>query len=78
MIDGEVKWNKLMGVEFPVTQSEKHTFGVEIQENVLKIDCEGRKMMLRVDNLPKLMHVGINACEGINRFYSFSVNPINQ
>ena len=78
MIDGEVKWNKLMSVEFPVTQSEKHTFGVEIQENVLKIDCEGRKMMLRVDNLPKLMHVGINACEGINRFYSFSVNPINQ
>jgi len=73
MIDGEVKWKKELGVFFPVSQGEKHTFSVKVNAENFEIETEGHKMLLRVENLPQSFHLGINACEGINRFYSMTI-----
>lgn len=69
----KVTWHKALGVEFPVTAKEKHELTVEITPDYLIIGTCGRKMTLRVYDMPQKFHLGIDACEGINRFYSFGI-----
>ena len=71
--DRKVTWHKALGVEFPVTALEPHELTVEIKENYLVIETCGQKMTLRCDDLPGKFHLGIDACEGINRFYDFTI-----
>lgn len=74
--DGIVTWNKVMGVEFPVTENEIHSLTVDISAQTLTILADDHKLMLRVEDLYPSYHVGINACEGYNRFYSMTVEEI--
>lgn len=71
MQDGQVTWKQLLGVEFPVSESESHTLSVTIGTDTLEITADDRKILLAVPDLYPTFHVGINACEGINRFYDF-------
>lgn len=73
MEDGIVKWNQLLGVEFPLTEDEKHTMSVEILDEAIRMEVEGRVFLLRVENLNQTYHVGVNMCEGITRFYDFTI-----
>lgn len=73
MEDSTVKWNKLLGVAFKVSEKEKHTFSVKLLKQAFEITCGEEKIWLRVPDLPKSVNLGITACEGINRFYGFSV-----
>ena len=74
MENGEVTWKQLMGVDFPVLEHEIHTLSVTIEADTLYIEADDKKMQLYVDNLYPSYHLGINACEGINRFYSLSIS----
>ena len=74
MVNGTVTWKQLLGVEFPVSEGEAHTLSVTAHADSLEITADGRKMWLHVPELYPAFHVGINACEGINRFYSFRVS----
>lgn len=74
MKDGKVTWKKLMSVEFPVTYGDIHELSVEVTADRLNIETDGHKMSLLVDHLYSSFHLGINACEGINRFYDMSIN----
>lgn len=74
--DGKVTWKKAMGIEFPVDENEIHTLTVDVLENVLKIDADGRKMHLYVNNFYPEFHLGIDACEGIQRFYDMTIEKI--
>ena len=69
----EVLWNKLMSVDYAVSPKERHTLAVDILENSLEITADGRKMSVYVENMYPSYHVGIDACENVNRFYSFEV-----
>lgn len=70
---GEVTWDYLMSVEFPVSAVDIHTLTVEVQEKKLIIEADDRKMMLHIKDLYPSFHIGINACEGVNHFYSMSI-----
>lgn len=72
--DGTVTWKKLMGVEFPVAHGDIHELSVEVTADRLNIEADGHKMSLLVDNLYSSFHLGINACEGINRFYDMTID----
>ena len=74
MENGTVTWKQLLGVEFPVSEGEAHILSVTAHADSLEITADGRKMWLHVPELYPAFHVGINACEGINRFYSFRVS----
>ena len=74
--DGKVSWDCLMRVEFPVSPMEIHTLTVEIQEHKLFITADDHNMMLYIKDMYPSFHVGINACEGVNHFYSMSVETI--
>jgi hypothetical protein len=73
--NGGVSWKKLMGVEFPVTAGEIHTLSCKVGTESLIIEADGRRMSLYIPDLYPSFHAGIDACEGVNRFYSFDVEP---
>ena len=73
MENGEVTWKQLMGVDFPVSEHEIHTLSVTIEKDTLRIEADNRKMLLYIDDLYPSYHLGINACEGINRFYDLEI-----
>lgn len=71
--DRTVTHDLLLSNEFEVSESEQHVFSAEIMENAIRIEMEGHKLLLRVDNLYKDFHVGVNMCEGICRFFDFTI-----
>ena len=73
MEKGVVTWKQLLGVDFPVSEAEIHTLSVTVGTETLEITADDKKMLLHVENLYPAFHVGINACEGINRFYRLEV-----
>ena len=68
-----MEWDNLMRLKFPVTPKEVHTLKVHVLEKALDIKTEGAHVVLRVDDLPSEFRAGITACEGINRFYTYSI-----
>ena len=66
-------FRKALGVEFPVTACEKHELSVTVKENYLVVETCGQKMTLRTYDLKEGFHLGIDACEGINRFYDIEI-----
>ncbi len=74
LVDGVMKWHKLCAVNFPVSCNDIHTLNVEILDKYLKVNVNGdHSALLRIDDMPEKMYVGVAACEQINRIYSFSV-----
>lgn len=72
--DGKVTWKKLMGVQYPVTTGELHTLTVTAGEEGLNITADDRTMSVYIPDMYRSFHAGINACEGINRFYDMTVD----
>lgn len=71
--DGIVTWKQLMGVTFSVTEHDIHTLSVTLHSDTLEIEADNHQMLLHIQDMYPAYHVGINACEGINRFYQFEV-----
>lgn len=72
--EGGISWMLALGAEFPLEQDKEHTLSVEVQESLLIILVDGtRKFKLRIEDIPKSFHVGINACEGLCKFFDFTV-----
>lgn len=71
--DDAMYWDKVLGVQFPVSVKEPHPLKVKLQEKGIDIETEGRKMYVKIEDMPSKMRVGITACEGINRFYSLEI-----
>ena len=72
--DGEVTWKQLLGVDFPVSEREIHRLSVTVGTDTLEITADDKKILLAVEDLYPSFHVGLNACEGINRFYDLEVS----
>ena len=73
MEEGEVTWKQLMGVEFSVNEEEQHTLSVRIHQDTLYIQADDKVMQLYIENMYPSYHLGMNACEGINRFYEMEI-----
>lgn len=73
-----VSWKKIMSVDFAVTPMEKHTLTVDLIGDTLAITADGHKMSVLLPETFPEYYIGIDACENINRFYSFEVSPIRK
>ena len=73
MHDGKVTWKLLVSVSFPVSEDAIHTLEVEIEEDMLFIKADSKRMALQIDEMYPSYHLGINACEGINRFFDLNI-----
>ena len=72
--NGYVTWHRLLGAEFPVEEGIPHDLAVVTGEKQMSITVDGtRRLTLRTEDLFPAFHAGIDACEGINRFWSLTV-----
>ena len=74
MRDGKVTWKHLLRAQFPMSEGDIHTLTIDIEEDTLKIEADEHKLQLLVDNLYTSYHLGINACEGVSRFYDLEID----
>jgi len=74
----KVTWKLMMGVEFPVSCVEAHPLSVKIKDDVLEINADGHRMSLRIHDMYETFHLGLDACEGINRFYDLTITKDNE
>ena len=72
--EGKVSWKKLMSCVFPVSAMDIHTLTVEAGTEQLKIQADDRVMSLYIPDLYPTWYGGIVACEGVNRFYSLTID----
>ena len=63
----------LAKIPFSLPAGEKIRLEVETGEGILKIRVNDQPFQVLCEELPWQVHAGITACEGINRFYSFSI-----
>lgn len=68
-----IKWHKEMWLDLPVSEKEIHKFSVKVLDQMLDITIGEHHVLVRVEHLPKEFHVGVTLCEGINRFYDFTI-----
>lgn len=76
--ENTVSWRKVMSVDFPVSCHDIHTLTVDVVEDTLLIDADGHRMSVMLPATFPAYYVGFDACENINRFYSFAVEPIQK
>ena len=72
--NGGVVWHKRLGALFPVEEGVPHDLVVETAACQLTITVDGaHTLVLRTEDLFETFHAGIDACEGVNRFWSLDV-----
>lgn len=73
LADGKQQTVSLCKARLPFPAGERLTMKVRLTRDGIEAQCGELVAQSRIC-LPEKMYVGITACEGINRFYSFSVN----
>lgn len=75
--DGKPFWRKAAFVNTRFEPKKQYTMTAKIDFTakcpILTVTCNDTKFGCMLPTLPKDYYVGINACEGINRFYDFSI-----
>ncbi len=71
-----VTWKKMLGVEFPVSEGDIHTLAVNVTKDGLMIEADAHRTFWRCEDLYESFHLGIDACEGLNRFYSMEITEL--
>ena len=64
---------KVNAIEFSIEDKSIIDMEVTIKEKKLFIRVNDQSFVAGHEDIPKQMHVGITACEGINQFYEFGV-----
>lgn len=59
--------------KFSIEANTRINIKVEVCENAVKAWVNGEYLETAIEALPSTFYVGVTACEGINRFYSFAV-----
>lgn len=57
---------------YSVPEKETITLKVKVLEDALEVSLCRHTDKVMVERLPKVFRAGITACEGVNRFYSFT------
>lgn len=57
-----------------VASNSKIKLSVEIGDTTVNVTLNGESFVYETPEIPEKFHVGITACEGINRFYDLSID----
>ena len=74
----EVTYVKLMGNEFKVQANKKYKLSayIEKEKNRLHVIVGKHKMQVYLEDCKDEYYYGIDACEGINKFYDISIQEM--
>lgn len=77
--DGKPSWKLAAYCRFKLEPKTRHAIEVTYAKGdgkkMLSVRAAGHEFGHQNDDLPDVFHVGLTGCEGINRFYNFSVGP---
>ena len=71
--DGKLAYRKAAFANFPLQKDTKYRLEVTKADKTLTVSIAGHTFGYFDDGLPDACYVGITGCEGLNRFYDFSV-----
>lgn len=74
--EGQIKWNKLLFSEFSVPVNTKYEICLELMDKCVKVSAGNQSILLRIENLPDEVYIGITGCENINRFYNVTFETV--
>ena len=74
--NGVIKWYKLLAAEFPLEAGIKQEMYIELGEKTIKVVVRDKMVVLRIENLPEEVYIGITGCENINRFYNVKIDTV--
>jgi hypothetical protein len=72
--DGRLPHRKAAFARFPLEKDTKYVLEVKKTGRTLTISVAGHAFGYIEDALPESFYVGITGCEGLNRFYDFTVS----
>lgn len=72
-VERPIKPTKIAFSEFKIEDGSKIELTLEVQHKKFIITVNGQTLEVENDEIPKSFHVGITACEGINRFYNLTI-----
>lgn len=58
---------------FKISEKSVIELQVTVKNKMFEISINGNKLTVSNSDIPEQFHVGITACEGVNRFYSLSI-----
>ena len=59
--------------KFKIENNERIFITAKFLQDGIYVTVNGESLMVNLPNMPKEFHVGLTACEGINRFYSLEI-----
>ena len=68
-----IKATKIAFSTFSIPEKSEIDLSVTVRNGKLEIEINGEKLTAESPDLPKEFHIGITACEGINRFSSITI-----
>jgi len=71
--NGKPSWHKAAYARFPLKPNTPYTLLVRKTDRALHIEVDGHVFGYLDDSLPDTFYAGITGCEGVNRFYDFSL-----
>jgi len=77
-VDGKSLWEKTAFWKFKLTKNNMYKLEVTKTGKALSVKVDGQTMGYVDSSLQEEYYVGITGCEGVNRFYNFTVKNINK
>jgi hypothetical protein len=71
--DGKLTYRKAAFASFPLEKDTKYTLVVKKTGKTLTVSVAGHTFGYLEEALPDAVYVGITGCEGLNRFYDFTL-----
>lgn len=71
--EGKVRWDLIAYSKFPLKPNTRYTLHVRREGQTLHIRVDDHAFGVLAPALPASCYIGITGCEGINRFYDFSI-----
>ena len=68
-----LKWHRRMRVLFPIESNVKQKLTVQFLDKYIRVLIGKQSMLLRIEELPEEVHVGVNVCEGITKLYDLKI-----
>lgn len=72
-VENPIFSTRIASAEFPVVNEEICDIEVLVENNELIVSMNGHKITVFHEDIPENFHAGITACEGVNRFYEFTI-----
>ena len=76
--DLPIRMDRIGFLEFPIADGSIIDLSVQVKDGAIYVRINGREFSVADPDLPQTFHVGLTACEGVNRFYDFQINSAKE